>query len=302
MSREFYSNGKLLLTGEYVILNGAIGLAVPTTYGQTLHVSENEGSIIKWTSIAYDGSIWFETHFNGRTLDITLASDIEIAKTLQKILKQAIVLNPSFLSNSKGYSIETQLDFDRTWGLGSSSTLINNIAQWAQVDAYQLLWNAFSGSGYDIACAQHNTPILYQIEKNKAKVSKIVFNPSFKDQLFFIHLNKKQNSRDGIAAYKKREIDKGLLIEQINKLTQKIAKCSDLSDFEKLIELHENLLSKAMGIPTIKSQLFSDYSGAIKSLGAWGGDFILATNNGNLKEYFTNKGHATIIAYTDMVL
>ena len=32
---RFYSNGKLLITGEYVILDGALSLAVPSLLGQS---------------------------------------------------------------------------------------------------------------------------------------------------------------------------------------------------------------------------------------------------------------------------
>ena len=92
--------------------------------------------------------------------------------------------------------------------MGSSSTLINNIASWAKVDAYKLLWNAFSGSGYDIACAQHNLPIFYQLENQHPIVKQVDFNPNFKNELFFVHLNKKQNSREGIQRYKEYQSKK----------------------------------------------------------------------------------------------
>jgi hypothetical protein len=48
--------------------------------------------------------------------------------------------------------------------------------------------------------------------------------------------------------------------------------------------------------------LFPDYSRAIKSLGAWGGDFVLATGNFNEMDYFKQKGFHTIISYHKMVL
>ncbi|HCO83183.1 MAG TPA: GHMP kinase, partial [Arenibacter sp.] len=96
-------------------------------------------------------------------------------------------LNPSFLSTSQGYEITTALNFPREWGLGSSSTLINNIAQWAQIDAYVLLWNAFSGSGYDIACAQNNSPIIYQLKNSRPIVHSASFNPTFKSDLYFVY-------------------------------------------------------------------------------------------------------------------
>ena len=72
-------------------------------------------------------------------------------------------MNPSVFSNSASFSITTQLSFPRNWGLGSSSTLINNIAQWFQIDAFELLHQSFGGSVYDIACAQNNNPITYRI-------------------------------------------------------------------------------------------------------------------------------------------
>jgi hypothetical protein len=48
--------------------------------------------------------------------------------------------------------------------------------------------------------------------------------------------------------------------------------------------------------------LFNDYKGAIKSLGAWGGDFILVTGNEDSISYFKKKGYNTIIPYSKMVL
>jgi len=61
MKKEtYYSNGKLLLTGEYLVLNGAKSLAVPTKFGQDLEVTPALGKKIIWKSYDADGSIWFE--------------------------------------------------------------------------------------------------------------------------------------------------------------------------------------------------------------------------------------------------
>ena len=43
---KFYSNGKLLITGEYFVLNGALSLALPTVYGQHLEINDNDSNII----------------------------------------------------------------------------------------------------------------------------------------------------------------------------------------------------------------------------------------------------------------
>lgn len=304
MTKEYYSNGKLLLTGEYAILDGALGLAIPTKYGQTLKVTPTQSQQLIWKSLDNEEKTWFKT-----SVDIgELATDKKevtsetVETVLLNILKEAKKLNPNFLSKTTGLEVETKLDFPRDWGLGSSSTLINNIAQWAEVDAFQLLWNAFSGSGYDIACAQNNSPILYQVKEKIPTIKLVAFNPKFKKQLFFVHLDKKQNSREGIAQYRKMEFDHIKLTESITRLTLEITESKDLETFGNLLERHEALLSRILQTKTIKQQLFPDYLGTIKSLGAWGGDFILAIGNKDTPDYFIKKGYRTVIPYDKMVL
>ncbi len=61
METTFYSNGKLLLTGEYLVLNGAKALALPTVYGQNLTIEENNSSKISWQSFDSDQTAWIST-------------------------------------------------------------------------------------------------------------------------------------------------------------------------------------------------------------------------------------------------
>ena len=193
MKKSFKSNGKLLLTGEYVVLDGALSLAIPTKYGQNMLVQSIEEPVVRWQSKDDQGKIWFENTYQieGLRNDTPSNSDKDVTTQLHKILLQAHKLNPQFLTAEHGYRIVTHLDFPRNWGLGSSSTLINNIAQWAEVDAYELLWKAFSGSGYDIACARNNSPLLYRLIAGSPWVKTLLFSPPFADQLFFVFLNKK---------------------------------------------------------------------------------------------------------------
>ena len=60
MEQSFYSNGKLLITGEYVVLDGAKALAVPTKFGQYLEVKPSEKKSIYWKSFDSNNQIWFE--------------------------------------------------------------------------------------------------------------------------------------------------------------------------------------------------------------------------------------------------
>ena len=305
MKKTFYSHGKLLLSGEYVVLDGATSLAVPTVKGQSLQIEAIDEPVLEWESLDEHNKAWFSAKikmdkYNAYLIEKT--TDQEISNTLLKILKAANNLNSDFLKSYKGCRVITKLEFPQNWGLGSSSTLINNIAQWAFIDAFKLLWKSFSGSGYDIACAQSKTPIVYQLINKKPVVKKIKFEPPFKNQLYFIHLNKKQNSREGIAQYQKNSQDKTVIIKQISKISKEMIACKELSHFEQLINEHEMLISSMIKLPKVKELLFSDYSGAIKSLGAWGGDFILATGDGKTPVYFKNRGYKTVIPYTDMIL
>lgn len=303
MPQKFYSNGKLLITGEYLVLDGALALAIPTTYGQSLTIEPFENGQLSWESYDELGKLWFTTSgpLENVLTDSVLNIDIIEDRMLQ-ILRCAEEANPNLLNLTNGIKIKTQLDFPRHWGLGTSSTLINNVAQWAEIDAYQLLNKTFGGSGYDIACAEHNTPITYQLENNKRTVIEIDFNPSFKDHLYFVFLNKKQNSRDAIATYKKNKGTNALALSEINAITNDMISCTVLETFQFLMESHETIISKIIQQKPVQEALFSDFKGSIKSLGAWGGDFVMAASESPPEYYFRQKGYNTIIPYKNMVL
>lgn len=304
MNNEFYSNGKLLLTGEYAVLDGALSLALPTKYGQSLLVNEIGEYKLIWKSLDENGHVWFETKFNLKNISQKQNFEYQkdsVSNTLLKILTEAKKLNPEFLEGDTGYEVTTKLTFPRNWGLGTSSTLINNIALWAQVDAFKLLWNAFSGSGYDIACAQSSTPILYQVINQHPHVKPVDFNPTFRNNLYFVYLNKKQNSRKEIIKYNSVKKDKAEFVNQISDISRKIILCSTLRDFEVFIDHHEDIISAHIGLQKVKESLFPDFSGSIKSLGAWGGDFILATGNDDVPDYFKNKGFPIVLSYDHLI-
>lgn len=303
MKQTFYSNGKLLITGEYVVLDGAKALALPTKFGQNLIVEKGKNKEIVWKSFDKDNSIWFnETILFSEIIEKKNFESLTEKNTLIAILHEAFLFNPDFIYHSEGYTISTHLTFPKFWGLGTSSTLINNIAQWIKIDAFTLLKNSFGGSGYDIACAQNNTPILYQLVNGKPIVAAVVFNPSFTNQLYFVYLNKKQSSKKAIASYYKKQNDVLPFITEINAITDAIVHSEEVHSFIAEIENHEIILSEILETKTIKETLFSDFSGTIKSLGAWGGDFVLVVSKENPSTYFKEKGYETILTYEEMIL
>lgn len=307
----FYSHGKLLLTAEYIVLNGGLALALPTKPGQSLEISKADKGVLSWESWDPDG-LWFSGEFTlegisgkkgvGIAYDPALIAHPDIAHTLVSILSAAAELNPEFLSHQEGYHVKTALEFPRLWGLGSSSTLVNNIAHWAGVDPYQLLWNTIGGSGYDIACANSAHPILYRLRNETPSIETVSFAPAFTASLYFIYLNKKAHSNIAIENFETLAFDRLRVNTEIDAITNKMVHCDSLRDFEKLLEAHESIIAAVINQPTVKSQLFSDYKGAIKSLGAWGGDFILATGGADTPSYFKAKGYEVVIPYKKLIL
>lgn len=302
MRKTFYSNGKLLVTGEYVVLDGAKALALPTKAGQFLHVDSATGRMIFWKSFDSDGFLWYEDtlSFDQIRNNTDFGPGAPVKNTLVGILHQAYLQNPDFL-NREGYTVTTNLTFPRSWGLGTSSTLINNIAQWLQIDAFELLRKSFGGSGYDIACAQHDTPIVFHLENGNPVIEAVAFHPVFSDHLYFVYLNKKQSSKSAIANYYKKQFRISDSINEINGITCEILRAESLQEFAELLQKHELMLSAILETKTVKEALFPDFTGMIKSLGAWGGDFVLAASETDPKSYFEQKGYPVVIPYDEMI-
>lgn len=304
MKKTFYSNGKLLITGEYLVLDGANAFALPTKFGQNLIIENSFNQEIQWKSYDFDKKLWFENTILFSEIIHNAETKTETERTtLINILHEAYLLNSNFIDNSKGYKITTELTFPRNWGLGTSSTLLNNIAQWTNVDAFTLLKNSFGGSGYDIACAQNDTPIIYHLENNSPIVEPISFKPEFTKNIYFVYLNKKQSSKAAINSYynnKNNHLSSNIL--ENNKITQAIINAKTVKEFVHALEKHEVHLSKILELETIKEIAFPDFKGIIKSLGAWGGDFVMAVSKENPTAYFAAKGYQTILSYEEMIL
>lgn len=299
---EFYSNGKLFILGEYYVLEGAKVFALPTKFGQYLNVFPLKTKALSWKSYDADGSVWYNDEIAvNDILSNNQSSDDKVRNTLIDILHQAHLMNPSILENN-GFLVETKLTFPRNWGLGTSSTLINNIAQWFQIDGFKLLQKSFGGSGFDIACAQKNTPVTYQVVNSEPVVEQVNFNPTFKDQIYFVYLNKKRDSKDAIANFRKKQKNLSGEIKQVSQMTDKLLQIQDLETFIAFFKTYEQNLGEILETPTIQKELFLDFNGLVKSLGGWGGDFVMVASDHNPTEYFKDKGYNIIIPYNDMIL
>lgn len=302
---HYYAHGKLLLSGEYAVLDGALAWAVPTQFGQWLELYENEPGLVVWQALDHEEIPWFEATIKLADLSLVQYTDKGFATRLSEVLLAARAQNPQFLKTNIGLKAVTRLEFPQDWGLGSSSTLISLVAQWAQIDAFRLLADTFGGSGYDIACAKSDTPILFNRLQGQPLWEVIPHVPPFKEHLYFIYLGQKQNSREGIARYRQSGADFDKLVTEVTLCTVTMQAAQRLDTFQQAMEWHESVISEALQVPKIKDRLFADFPGAIKSLGAWGGDFIMAASDATRREvvdYFATHDLHIVLTWDEMVL
>lgn len=304
-SKYWRSNGKLLITGEYLVLEGATALALPINKGQSLEVfSTDEKGILLWEAKHSNGH-WFQTKINLPKLEILDTDNLKLSKYLVRILEKTLSINPYFLADGGGLKVETELEFLPQHGLGSSSTLINNLANWAKVDAFELQKLTFKGSGYDIACAMHSKPLFFSLKGNKIIIKETVFNPVFSDQIYFVYLGKKQKSLESINDFSQNAKYSNLEIEEISNISKSLVNCQNLDEFEQLIETHEKIMSKVLGRPAIKQLMFNDIDGSVKSLGGWGGDFVMITSSMDKMEfsdYLAKKELDTFYSFDELLI
>lgn len=291
-TKTYTASGKLMLFGEYLVLKGADCLAFPLKYGQLLSVEPADSFV--WESYSKRG-LWFSVSMDN-DLEIIETNIGEVAETLRKLLHFIREEQPNLNFNKHFKAVA---NFELNWGFGSSSTLISLLSQWSGVDAKKLLNASFGGSGYDVACATAKDTILFAKGVTKQEVH---LPESITDKMLFVYLGNKQNSREEIKRFKKAEVTAGD-IQEMNKIIENVLKTEEIETFEQQINASEKLVSSIIGTTKLKNELFSDYPYSVKYLGAWGGDFFLATFRGleTAKSYFLNKGYQTIFTYKELI-
>ncbi len=292
-----------MISGEYLVLHGAESLAVPTRAGQNLYVHERPGQeLLEWKSIILSKP-WFTCLDYAGLLEIMETNKPEIAARLVNMLRAAVKLkgNSEWLNE---VSVISEIGFDIEWGLGSSSSLISNIAWWAGIDPFHLSGIISQGSGYDIACARSDGPIIYKIDSGR-HIQKVVFKPAFSENLGFLYLGKKQDSSSSVKNFLNKALVKEKDITRISEITRLLISAEGLKEYEELLTEHEAILSGVLDRPAMKEVLFRDYRGIVKSLGAWGGDFVHISMDQGIeaaRDYFTRKGFNIIIPYSEMFI
>ena len=313
---SYTAAGKLLLFGEYLVLRGAKSLAIPLRFGQQMSVTPTsdpslfasqlgkkpqesaDGSkpLLHWEATDRQGN-WFWCWLDP-SLEILDTNLTNVAHHLQNLFKTIRDRKPE-LNLQQGFQISA--DFDRSWGLGSSSTLVSLLGQWSGVNPYILLESSFGGSGYDVACATANAPITYQLMPSGRKIETVRLGKQITDRLLFVYLGQKQDSAREVAAFQDKAISQRQ-IDQMSEIVLEVLQTNRIEEFETRMRESESLLSEILDRPSLKQCLFDDYDYEVKSLGAWGGDFLMATYR-DLRDavgYFEDLGYSTYFTFQEI--
>lgn len=296
MVKEFSASGKLMLFGEYLVLKGVSCLAIPLKFGQRLEIISHSEEGLRWESYEEDQS-WFTIHFT-KDLAIIHTTDPKKAGIVQRLLNFILQENPTLKIDNLLFKFN--INFERKFGFGTSSTLISLLSEWSEVNAYDLLQQSFGGSGYDVAGAKAESAYFYTMDNRLEGYWK--FPKAISKNLLFVYLGEKQSSDQEVTRFNTKEItNKQIYFMEF--IMQAVFECKEIEEWEDLMEKSEDFLSKILDLPKVKELKFKEYPYSIKSLGAWGGDFVMAScrNLEKSKQYFKDKGYAPIYSYDELI-
>lgn len=299
----YYSHGKLLITGEYCIMHGGIGWAVPSALGQKLTVKIIQEPLLRFISSDKNG-VFYTGDFELNTLEAINSDRFTENVFISQILKAIRRKNPSVFEMKEGLEFCSNIEFDRSYGLGSSSSFIVNMAKWAQVNPFEIHQSVSFGSGYDVVIGELGIPILYKKQSDNYTATPTHINAMLRNEAVFVYSGKKQATENHIVKFKPNVSLLQSAKQHISEITEKLIKEENISSIVRLISEHEKIVGELIEKTPVKTKLFSDFEGAIKSCGAWGGDFYLAVSHKGkdyIKNYFFEHNYKTLFNWQEMV-
>ena len=271
-----------MLAGEYLALYGLETFAFPVKFGQKLTVwqSESDGNELKWSSINYLRETWFTTEIDTDSVLEKTTDNATVSGRICELIQAAKDLNPNFMLKGR-YRVEMELEFDQAFGLGSSSTLVSLVAQWAKVDALVLQEKVFGGSGYDAAVSSVQKPLIYwRNDKNKPNWALWQMDLEVSQNWFLCFPGVKVNSRRSLKEVKERlELisTDSFMMAQLDNILQQIKSADTADAMELSLEIWQAFIAQSLGLKTAYQDLKIEQmkGGLCKYLGAWGGDVFL---------------------------
>ncbi len=297
---QTFSHGKIILFGEYAVLEGNDAVCVPLATGQKLEIEKNEHQKIFW-QWTYKDMIIADFILDLQNLqphEVREGDPAWAADLITAIRKQ----NNLFLTDS-GYNIRFINQFPHDWGLGSSSATIASLCRIAGADPYIVNDQVMGGSGADIACTDKENWFVYRKNNSFPQTWLIPFRFPFKQHVVFVYSGQKQATAEHLKQIKKRSERKPFHASEINSLVYQSFSSNNVAQFVSCIQKHEQIISVQTGHSPLGTK-FPDFSGQIKSLGAWGGDFFMAVcseDQSDVKNYFRQKGFGLCFTWDELV-
>lgn len=298
---KIYSSGKLILMGEYAVLHGIDALCIPLKAGQEMLVQDSPDNHIHW-SWKYKDRYLADFVLHNQTLEV-LACKHGDPSWVIRLINLVRETSAVFLTD-KGRKIAFNNFFPPEWGLGSSSATISSLCRYAGVDAFAVNERLTGGSGADIAAATATEWFIYRKSNPTPAAWPLPFSYSLADNTWFIYSGNKQATAAHLAEVRSAENTFNMsLLPHVNWLVYKFATASALPEISKIIQDHESLIGQLIGKSPVGLD-FPDFPGKIKSLGAWGGDFLMAVSQQDddfVRDYFTGRGYKDVFSWEDFI-
>lgn len=293
--------GKVMLSGEYFVLWGATAFALPSRYRQYLEVYHLPDSPShRWDTLIRDELI-FSCEIDKKNHECkNINGSASSAAYISHLIKAAHHFNATAFNQTCHFI--TRLTFQPEWGLGSSSSLIVNMARFIGADAFALHRMLSQGSGYDVACALYEKPLLF---KNPVR-PEIYFselNYDFTNHLSFLALKIKQDSQAAVKDILSRRPPEDVL-NKASAISLAMARSKNLEEFDALLKEFMHLVKEKLGLSNWLEKKFRDFQGTLKPLGAWGGDLALVVSYENetyIRDYFAEKGFQTLLPWSEVI-
>ncbi len=295
--QSFYAPGKILLVGEYTVTKGFEGLAVPVKSGQWMDVWEfdspgNAEDRFIFNALDSRGASWFSESFDISNLKSNSLETNAVKSNVadenfennESHLSKLLALVPeSFWKSGKSYRFETRLEFDRSSGLGSSSTFVQLMSNYFKLDPFQVQDLVFGGSGYDVAIAAVQKPLIYWRNEQGVHFRQWKLNSELTKDWKVVFLGNKVNSRTSTSQVSDMledlSNDENYRM-QIQKIIEIVRDAQELMALETGIEMYQMFLSQLLGMVTPYTYFGVKPlpRGVCKWLGAWGGDMLLVNS------------------------
>lgn len=291
-----YSSGKLILMGEYAVLHGMDALCIPLKAGQTMMVDSSNDDHIHW-SWKYKDRYLADFTLHKESLEVLTCRHGDPSWVI-RLINHIRSKSEDFLKN-RGRIIRFDNQFPPEWGLGSSSATISSVCRYAGVDPFHINEILTGGSGADIAAATANQWFIYR--KAQPPVSwSLPFPFRLAHHVWFVYSGSKQATASHIQEVKNtRNTFNISLLPHVNWLVYRFITASALPELSFIVQEHESVISQLILKDPVGAD-FPDFPGKIKSLGAWGGDFLMAVSQQDeafVKNYFATRGYPEVFSW-----